>query len=140
MKKFLVRVFLLLGIHLTGFSQLHAEKQGDYIHDSSAVLPGAPAQAIFDAEQRSLALMIRSASSDRKKEVFTIDVTEIREEEDDESISFKKRLESSSYIVSILFAQTHGYFFSYTKKVLPFNNDFSSTSSNRYLILQVIRI
>jgi hypothetical protein len=142
MKKLLIGFFLLIGgffLNVPSRVEAHAS-QASYQHDSSDVTETTGFIGL-NLEQRGLSLIHRPSSSG--KAVIKIDVTEVREENEDEDghsyNSFKRQLSSSNYTSSILLAQLLGYSLS-SKKIAPFCKYFSYTSSDRYLAFLVFRI
>jgi hypothetical protein len=76
----------------------------------------------------------KSISSGREKENDELTALFV-DDDDDESISFKKHVESSNYFNSIFSAQTFDVFSTAVKK-----SYLSNTSLHRYLIFQAFRI
>jgi hypothetical protein len=143
MKNFVNRFFLPLCIFLlSGYSQREAYASAGYVHASSEVSSEKADHVNFVTQQNRLALFPRSASSHGKKHFFKIDVTEVREEEEDEheQTSIKKYFASSHYFLSALFTQAPSHFFSSNKGISPFYQHHSYTTSDRYLMFLVIRI
>ncbi|WP_221408908.1 hypothetical protein [Ohtaekwangia koreensis] len=137
------RFFLPLCIFLlSGYIQREAYASAGYDHAASEVSSEKPDHVNFVTQQNRLALFPRSASSHGKKQYFKIDVTEVREEEEDEheQASIKKYFASSHYFLSALFTQAPSHFSSTNKGVSPFYRRHSYTASNRYLMFLVIRI
>jgi len=143
MKKLLIGFFLLTwGFILNGHSRAEAHAYRAINQHASSDLPETSVPANFDLEQSGLTQIHRPSSSD--KAVIKIDVTEVREENEDEDghsfNSFRRHLVSSNYTSSILLAQLLGYSLSSNKKIVPFCKYFSYTSSDRYLAFLVFRI
>jgi hypothetical protein len=143
MGKSIVRYFLLLCVLLlSGHSQLSAHAFGNGTYDSSSKLPREHACSHIDQEGQ--ALVTDFAPSLWEKQIFTIEATEEKEEDDagSGSISFKRHLKGSDYFAAVFCAQVRGYFFSYKRQILAFSVDLSYPSSDhrRYLIFQVFRI
>lgn len=91
-----------------------------------------------DCEQHNRIPSFSSASFSGSGAInFIIGIAETEVEE--ETISSKKNLESS-YVDSVLLAQTLGHFFTHDKKALSFYSCYPNISSDRYLIFEVFRI
>jgi hypothetical protein len=144
MKNFLIRLFLSLCIVLlSGYSQLDAHTYQACIPHSSTKNSKNLEQARFATAQKSLAMITKPASSDRKKVTFKLKATEKNEEEEVEPAvtSSKKYLESSNYFSATFWAQALSYFFCYNKGILPVcKHLFNFPSPGRYLLFQVFRI
>jgi hypothetical protein len=127
---------------LSGHGVLHAHTNQDCIYYPSITIKALErsAHAGFTIVQNSLNPMIWSVSSGKETENYDPKDLLVYDDNDDKSASFKKRLRSRNTSASILYAQTPGHFFIYSKKILPFNMKFSDTSSHRYLTFQVFRI
>jgi len=147
MKKLLIGFFLLMwGFFLNGTGRLeaHAYRMGHQHASSDLPRMSTPAHYDYegDLEQSGLTQIHRPSSSD--KAVIKIDITEVREENEDEDghsySSFRRHLVSSNYTSSILLAQLLGYSFSSNRRTAPFCKYFSYTSSDRYLAFLVFRI
>lgn len=134
MKKLLIGSLLsLFVLFLDGYSKLYADQ-----------LPESFEQPCLGSRQESLVFVAHKfTSSDGERRFFKIEVTELREKEEDEHevSSFKKKLERSNYFPAIFCAQAPGYFFSDSKEVLFSGKDLSYISLHRrHLVLQVFRI
>jgi hypothetical protein len=86
-------------------------------------------------------LIIKPASSERKKVTLKIDVTEVEEQEEDESesISFKKNLKGNGWLTVVDIASKSGFFLSHEKNLLT-QYWYIFYTSQRYVIYQVFRI
>ena len=127
---------------LSGYRQRQDYASAGYLHASYEVSSEKADHVNFVTQQNRLALFPRSTSSHGKKHFFKIDVTEVREEEEDEheQTSIKKYFASSHYFLSALFTQAPSHFFSSNKGISPFYMHDSYTKSDRFLMLLVIRI
>lgn len=133
MKKLLIGSLLsLFVLFLDGYCKLYADQ-----------LPESLEQPCLGSGQESLVFVAHKlTSSDGERRFFKIEVTELREKEEDEHEvgSFKKKVERSSYFLAIFCAQAFGYFFD-NNEALSFCKDLSYISLHkRYLVLQVFRI
>ena len=145
MRRLIVRYFLLLCVLLlSGYSQLSAHAHANGAYDSSSKLLQALENAILHIDQEGQALVKDFVPSLWEKQIFTIEATEEKEEEDAEfeSISFRRHLKCSDYFAAVFCAQMRGYFFSYKRQILGFSMNLSYPSSDhrQYLIFQVFRI
>lgn len=142
MRQSITRFFLLYTFLLSGFSQLDVCAAHDTRHTSSEISAKSE-DIVADGEQLAVPLFY-GAPSDRKHEVFKIDVTEIREEEEREDehelAPFKKHLDGSHYFTSACIALTSGYLSGSNTRISSFCKNSSYTESNRYLVFLVFRI
>lgn len=123
-----------------GGGKLYGHAHISSLGDSSKVYERV-AQADPHAGQNNLPLINKSAVSTRD-ETFSIDVPEIREEEEDEHEEVSsKRYRESDYFAAVFCALTRCYFSSCIRELLPFSHHFSDIPSyRRYLVLQVFLI
>lgn len=142
MKTFCVGSLLALCLVLVdGYDQLLADACADSIHDSSINVSDIVAHACDDKELAPF-LEDNFAGSNLQKQVFAVEITELREKEDNDqqSLTFK-RLRTADYFAAIVCARTLSYFSSYLREVLAFCRHFPYMSSHKqYLILRVFRI
>jgi hypothetical protein len=142
MRQSITRFFLLYTFLLSGFSQLDVRAGHDARHTSS--ISEKSEDVVVGNEQLVTSPFYSASSSDRKHEVFKIDVTEIREEEESEDehdlISFKKHLDGSHYFTSAFLALTSGYLSGSNTGVSSFYKNSSYTESYRYLVFLVFMI
>jgi hypothetical protein len=136
MKGFLVRFLLLFLLLPGGYGQLQA-----HADTLSCQAPSETSlHASVAAEQKSQVLVINDASG--KKAVFRIDVTEVKEQEEDEheSSSFRKNLKKVDSYFAALYAHGLRYSSAGGKRASFFYQHCSYFSSYRYILLQVFRI
>jgi hypothetical protein len=130
---------------LSGFSQLDVRAGHDEIHQASSELSERSKDPVAaDNDQLMASFFFNTSSSDKKHEVFKLDVTEVREEEENEDehdlLSLRKHLDSHHYFASAFHALTSGYFTGSDTRLSPVYKHSSYTVSCRYLVLLVFRI
>lgn len=144
MRQSIVRFFLLYTFLLSAFSQLDVRAGHDEIHHASPELSERTEGTTVGNSQLIASLLYDTPSSDKKHEVLKIDVTEVKEEEENEDehdlISFRKHLDSHRYFISAFHALTSGYFSGGDNRLSPVYKHSSYTASCRYLVLLVFRI
>jgi hypothetical protein len=144
MKNFLIRLFLSLClVLLSGYSQLYGQPDQSGIYPSSTKHATNLGQASFANAQKSLALLSKTASSNRKKVAFKLKAIEVEEEEeeDEHAVPASKKYSESNYFSATFWAQTLSYFFCCSKKILPVGkHSFYIPSPSRHLLFQVFRI
>jgi len=139
--KALLQYILFLYVLLNGYSHLHARTSECAI--LSIVNDQKSEQVVLcTADNDASGLRFISLGTDKRRFELSVPFIENREneEEDDESVSLRKRIESGSYSTAIFSTYTLGYFFNYSKKILSFQSSFSYSSSYQYLLFQVFRI
>lgn len=140
MKKLAVKFFLsfcVLLINGYGTLQAHQSFSG---HDTTQTTKDLINTGWFLAHQNGI-IFTRYASfgTENAKNHFQLSPFENEENDDDELSSFRKRLETSSQVTSILYATVISCLGS-EQRVPPFNQHFARVESDRYLVLQVFRI
>jgi negative regulator of genetic competence, sporulation and motility len=89
--------------------------------------------------QDNLQAIKESISTDREKENDDLNAI-LLFDDDDESISFKKNLETGNYSTSVSLHQISGCFFYCDTQLIPLHICLSYASSYRYLLFHVFRI
>lgn len=144
MRQSIVRFFLLYTFLLSGFSQLDVRAGHDDTRHASSELSAKSEDTIVDNTQLIEFLFYNTPASDKKHEVLKIDVTEVKEEEENEDehdlIAFRKLLDSHHYLTSAFHILTSGYFSGSDTRLSPVYKHSSYTASCRYLVLLVFRI
>jgi hypothetical protein len=144
MRQSIVRFFLLYTFLLSGFSQLDVRAGHDDTRHASSEISEKSEETIVDNAQLIASLFYNAPSSDKKHEVFKIDVTEVKEEEENEDehdlISFRKHVDNFHYFASAFHALTSGYISGSDTRLSPVYKHSSYTASCRYLVLLVFRI
>ncbi len=138
MKKSLVKFFLLLCVSLlSGYAHLYAHTCQDGIRPSSLKILERSEHPGFSTVLNEQAFINKPAPSGTEKAKYTIDAT-VSEEEDCESISFKKHVEGSHYFTAVFYALIFGHFI---HERLPSCKHALYFSSHKwYLIFRMIRI
>ena len=143
MKKSIVSISLLLCVLLlSGYRELAAAAEQASDQKSFSRTIETSDYAHFDGKDCT-PVFKKVVASDNSENVFILDVTEVREEEEDkhEVHSSRKNRESITYVAGFFCALTRGYFSSYVKYILSFCKHFSDTSSSRpHLVFQVFLI
>jgi len=142
LSKYLLYACILL---LSGHSFLYAnthEKCVDYISIKTLETPGYTGFNVF---QNNLTSTIESVSPGTEKESYEMKNFLVCDdnddnEDDDESISLKKDSGNNNCPASIFPAQTPGQFSRSYKKIVPYYQHVSNSSSYRYLLFRVFRI
>jgi hypothetical protein len=141
MKKFEIIFFLSLCTMLAGgYNLLSAYASNERTLPLPTRSLGLPKHTSVKTEQSSLPFL-RSASSEAKRHFLSMDATEAREQEEDEheSISFRKNVKSSYYLAVVLYDRARPGFFN-GSKISSVDHYSLYSSSYRYLVFQVFRI
>jgi hypothetical protein len=123
-------------LSVVGYTNLHANVYEDAGQHYSSLSKNFQ-NFCFGINQHGQALIVQQASSDRQSKNFKILATEGTEEDETESLSFKKGAGTSDQIYSFLTQPLKRCL--YNTIVLPFGKGLLS-SSPRYLVLQIFRI
>lgn len=144
MRQSIVRFFLLYIFLLSGFSQQDVRAGHDNTRHASSELSEKTEAPIVDHAQLIASLFYNTPSPDKKHEVLKIDVTEVKEEEENEDehdlISIRKHLDFHHYFTSAFHALTSGFFSGSDTILSSVYKHSSYTASCRYLVLLVFRI
>lgn len=135
MIKVAAKYFLSLCIFLLGaYNQLHAAERVDsHFAAKNLVSSGHPIPG-------TVHLFFKSASSNTRKQTYSVSMPLFENEEDDEASSFKKYLKNTCHPTVIFITRLPRHHFNDDIKVHPVSHCISSHSSSRYLLIEVFRI
>jgi len=146
MKRYWLTLFLLLSAVLFGsFAQgaTCAVYKKNTTHRVVRRMPGTTTQMDADIALQGRLLVDCPYGAGANHEVLRAEVTELEEREEDEhesnASSLRKHVEGGKYTAAFPLQDLH-YFFNNGQKLFPFSQHYSVTSSDRYLVLLVIRI
>jgi hypothetical protein len=136
MTKTLIQYVLLLSILLLNGLQMSAQTSSTLENSKQAD------NASICIVSKDQPLIIKPALPGRKKVILKIDVTEVEEQEEDdsESISFKKNVKGNGWLALADVASKFGFFRSLEKNLSSLHSCIFYTSTHRYVIYQVFRI
>ena len=141
-KAFLKYLLILCILLLSGYGHLSAQiSKENTVGSTIKSLYGLEVASIHTTQKDQTLVVSSSSSSGTAKENHKKVVTAEYEIEEDDSVSFKRFLETNSYLTAIVYAFTFAYLFRCINKCFSITKHLSHFSSYRWhIVIQVFRI